>query len=56
MVKKTAKEPIKPMFSVRLSAEERKSLEKAAAAEDRPMAYVARRAIFEWLRKGGFMK
>jgi hypothetical protein len=28
----------------------------AAAAEDRPAAYVARRAILDWLKEKGFMK
>ena len=54
MVKKIAKP--KPMFSIRLGDDERKALEKAAAAEDRPMAYIARRAISDWLREKGFLK
>jgi predicted transcriptional regulator len=55
MVKKIGKAP-SLMLSIRLSAEERKTLEKAAAAEDRPLAYVARRAILEWLKTKGFLK
>lgn len=55
MAKKIVKAP-SPMFSIRLSADERKVLEKAATAEDRPLAYVARRAIMEWLKEKGFMK
>jgi hypothetical protein len=55
MVKKVVKAP-KPMFSIRLSADERKALEKAGAAEDRPLAYVARRAIRDWLKENGFLK
>lgn len=46
----------KPVFGVRLSADERKALNKAAAAEDRPAAYVARRAILDWLKAKGFLK
>ena len=55
MAKKIVKAP-NPMFSLRLSPDERKALDKAAAAEDRPSAYVARRAILEWLKEKGFMK
>ena len=54
MAKKIVKP--KPMFSIRLGDDERKALEKAAAAEDRPMSYVARRAIIEWLKQKGFLK
>jgi hypothetical protein len=46
----------RPVFGVRLSADERKALDMAAAAEDRPAAYVARRAILDWLKEKGFMK
>jgi predicted transcriptional regulator len=59
MMKKTVKPIVKaprPMFGIRLSADERKALDSAASAEDRPAAYVARRAILEWLREKGFMK
>jgi len=35
---------------------ERKALDKAAEAEDRSAAYVARRAITEWLKEKGFLK
>jgi hypothetical protein len=45
-----------PMFSLRLNPDERKALDKAAAAEDRPSAYVARRAILDWLKEKGFLK
>ena len=48
------KSQTKPVFGVRLSADERKALDKAAAAEDRPAAYVARRAILDWLKEKGF--
>lgn len=46
----------KPVFGVRLSAVERKALDKAATAEDRAAAYVARRAILDWLKANGFLK
>jgi hypothetical protein len=55
MAKKVVKAP-SPMFSLRLTPDERKALDKAAAAEDRPSAYVARRAITDWLRERGFLK
>ena len=58
-MKKTApmsKAQAKPIFGIRLSADERKALDKAAAAEDRPSAYVARRAILDWLKSKGFLK
>jgi len=44
------------MLSIRLGPDERKALEKAAKEEDRPMAYVARRAILDWLKEKGFLK
>ena len=50
------KSQAKPVFGVRLSEDERKALDNAAEAEDRPAAYVARRAILEWLKKKGFLK
>jgi predicted transcriptional regulator len=49
---KTTKAP----FNVRLSSDEKTALEAAGAAEDRPAAYVARRAIVEWLKEKGFLK
>jgi predicted transcriptional regulator len=55
MVKKVVKAP-RPIFSLRLSADERRALEKAAKVEDRPAAYIARRAILDWLKEKGFMK
>ena len=55
MAKKVVKAP-PAMFSIRLSVEERKALEKAAKEEDRPMAYVARRAILDWLKEKGYLK
>lgn len=46
----------KPLFSLGLDPAERKALDKAAEAEDRSAAYVARRAITEWLKEKGFLK
>jgi hypothetical protein len=53
--KVAAKPEPKTMFGIRLATEEREALDKAAAAEDRPAAYVARRAILEWLKSNGFL-
>jgi predicted transcriptional regulator len=56
---KASTKPVKEargMFGIRLSADERAALDAAAAAEDRPAAYVARRAIMEWLERNGFLK
>jgi predicted transcriptional regulator len=50
------KSQAKPVFGIRLSADERKALDKAATAEDRPAAYVARRAILDWLKANGYLK
>jgi predicted transcriptional regulator len=55
-VKPAPKPQAKPVFGVRISADERKALDKAATAEDRPAGYVARRAILDWLKEKGFLK
>ncbi|MGB8898241.1 MAG: hypothetical protein WCC90_02825 [Methylocella sp.] len=58
-MKKTAKPPptrVKPLFSMQLDLNEREALDKAAKAEDRPAAYVARRALVEWLKANGWLK
>jgi predicted transcriptional regulator len=39
-----------------LSPEEREALQKAASAEDKPMAYVAQRAVVAWLKEQGWLK
>ena len=54
VVKPVVKAP-RPVFGIRLSADERQALDSAASAEDRPAAYVARRAILEWLREKGYL-
>lgn len=54
--REAAKPQPKTMFGIRLATEEREALDKAAAAEDRPAAYVARRAILDWLKERGYLK
>jgi hypothetical protein len=39
-----------------LSPEEREALQKAASAEDKPIAYVARRVVVAWLKEQGWLK
>jgi len=55
-IKAVPKKATKAPFNVRLDLDERAALEAAGAAEDRPAAYVARRAILEWLKEKGFLK
>ena len=38
-------------FSIRMTDEERQALERAAQADDRPVASLARKIISDWLRK-----
>ena len=38
-------------FSIRITDEERQALERAAQADDRPVASLARKIISDWLRK-----
>jgi hypothetical protein len=40
----------------RLSALEQRALEKAAETEQRPIAFIARRVVLEWLRAQGYLK
>jgi predicted transcriptional regulator len=59
MTKKPApsKQPrARPLFSLSLDPAERAALDKAAGKEDRSSAYVARRAIVEWLKEHGYLK
>jgi hypothetical protein len=56
MKKPAPAKKLKEPFSVRLDADERKALEAAGAAEDRPAAYVARRVLTDWLKAKGFLK
>jgi predicted HicB family RNase H-like nuclease len=44
------------MFSVRFEPGDRQALAAAAKAEDRPEAYIVRRATIEWLKGQGFLK
>jgi hypothetical protein len=43
-------------IGVRLDPEERAALERAAAADDRPLSALCRRIVAEWLRKNGWLK
>jgi hypothetical protein len=38
-------------FTLRLPEKDRKALERAAKAEDRPVTALARKIITDWLRK-----
>lgn len=42
---------VQQTFSIRLGADERAALEKAAQAEDRPVTAMARKIITDWLRR-----
>ena len=54
--KPTSTARAKPLFSMQLDPKEREALHKAAKAEDRSAAYVARRALVEWLKANGWLK
>jgi hypothetical protein len=61
MKKPAAKLATKPApksiaFSIRLSPEARKALIKAGEAEERPAAWIAQRAVMQWLTLNGFLK
>jgi predicted transcriptional regulator len=59
MAKKTTpvkRSRLRPLFSLSLDPAERAALDKAAVKEDRSSAYVARRAIVEWLKEHGYLK
>ena len=43
-------------IGIRLTLEERKALERAAAADDRSMSALARKFIVEALKKGKWLK
>jgi hypothetical protein len=43
-------------IGVRLDPEERAALERAAAADDRPVSALCRKIVAEWLRKNGWLK
>lgn len=43
-------------IGIRFEPEERAALERAAAADDRTMAAMARKIITEWLKKAGHLK
>jgi hypothetical protein len=48
----TKKEPI----GVRFDPDERAALERAAAADDRPISALCRKIVAEWLRRNGWLK
>jgi hypothetical protein len=50
------KSPTTVPFSVRLKVEDREALIKAGAAEDRPAAWIAQRAIVAWLKAEGWIR
>ena len=47
--------PKTPPIGIRLSAEERAALTKAAAADDRSMSALARKVLADWLRRNGWL-
>lgn len=46
----------KPTLLIRPSSDTKSALKKAAAVEDRSMAWIADRAIVEWLDRNGYLK
>jgi predicted transcriptional regulator len=57
MKKPAAKPATKSIaFSIRLSPEARKALIKAGEAEERSAAWIAQRAVVQWLKEKGFLK
>jgi hypothetical protein len=48
--------PPKNPLGLGLDPQERAALDKAAGTEDRSSAYVARRAVLEWLKASGYLK
>jgi predicted transcriptional regulator len=46
-------EALAPTITIRLPPELRVQLEHAAAKEDRPLSYIVRKALAEWLRRHG---
>jgi hypothetical protein len=59
MAKKIVEKPEsseRKMFSIRFEPVHRKALDAAAKREDRPAAYIVRRATVEWLKANGFLK
>lgn len=43
-------------FSIRLTPRARAALIKAGDAEDRAAAWIAQRAVLDWLKENGFLK
>ena len=46
----------KEHIGVRLDADERAALGRAAAGDDRPVSALCRKILAEWLRKHGWLK
>jgi predicted transcriptional regulator len=46
----------KPTLLIRPRDDTKAALKKAADAEDRSMAWIADRAIVEWLERNGYLK
>lgn len=56
-MKKTVKPAPKSVaFSIRLSTEARAALQKAGKTEERSAAWVAQRAVMQWLKAEGYLK
>lgn len=45
-----------PALGIRLEADERAALEKAARADKRPLSAMGRKIITEWLTQHGYLK
>lgn len=43
-------------IGVRLTVEEKRALEHAAAADDRPVSALARKVLIDWLREHGWIQ
>jgi hypothetical protein len=43
-------------FSIRLAPAARAALIKAGETEERPAAWIAQRAVMQWLKANGFLK
>ena len=57
MKKPVAKPAVKSIaFSIRLTPEARRALLRAGEAEERPAAWLAQRAVMQWLKEKGFLK
>jgi hypothetical protein len=46
---------VKDPLNVRFGEDEREALERAAAADDRPLSAMVRKIVVDWLRRGGWL-